>query len=64
MKRKKDYESPAALGDASKALATTVHHFLDHFWCKFGHQDARSLAEARHAEVCVFWLMFLFLSLL
>lgn len=31
IKQKKDYESPAALGDASKALSTTVCHFMEHF---------------------------------
>lgn len=52
MKRKKDYENPAAHGESSKALATTVCHFMEHFWCKFGREDARALAEAHRFEVC------------
>lgn len=36
LKRKKDYEGPASLGGASKALMTTVRHFMEHFCCKFG----------------------------
>lgn len=56
LKRKKDYEGPASLGGASKALMITVRHFMEHFWCKFGRQDAR--AKARRAEVCALGFSF------
>lgn len=33
--KKKDYESPNVLGKSSKALTTTVRHFMEHSWCRF-----------------------------
>lgn len=59
LKRKKDYKSPVALGEASKAVSTTVRRFVEHFWCKFGRQDTKALAETHCAEVCVSLLLFL-----
>lgn len=55
MKRRKDYESPEVLGETPKDISMIVHHFIGHFWCKFGCQDACALAEVRRAEVCVFF---------
>ena len=57
MKRRKHYESPKVLGEAPKDISTTIRHFMGHFWCKFGLQDARVLAEARRAEVHVLLLL-------
>jgi hypothetical protein len=61
LKRKKDYESPAKLGETPKAVYSAVRRFMSYFWCKFGRQDARSLAEACRAEVCLRTLMLSFL---
>lgn len=61
LKRKKDYENPAKLGEILKAVYSAVRRFMSYFWCKFGRQDARSLAEACRAEVCLRTLMLSFL---
>lgn len=34
LKHKKEYEGPADLGETSKAVSTTIHRFIKHFWCK------------------------------
>ena len=57
LRHKKEYESPGELGEAPKAISTVVHRFISYFWCKFGQQYARALAEASRGEVCLLALM-------
>jgi hypothetical protein len=52
-KKKKELESLAKLGDSSRVISKAVKNFISNFWCKFGEQDARALAEAHRAEVCL-----------
>jgi hypothetical protein len=51
LKEKKDFESPAELGESSGNLAKSMRNFMKLFWLKFGCVDARSLVEARRAAV-------------
>lgn len=51
IKRKKEYENPARLGEISKPVSSAVRRFTGYFWSKFGRQNARFLAETRRAEV-------------
>lgn len=68
MKCNKEFDGLAELGGPLKTLKSGIRHFMSYFWCKFGREDARSLAEAHRAEVCsfcddvLFVFMFLFLS--
>ena len=57
LRHKIEYESPGELGEAPKAISTAVRRFISYFWCKFGRQYARALAEAHMAEVCLLALM-------
>lgn len=36
LKHTKEFESPAELGETSKAVSDTIRRFIRHFWCKFG----------------------------
>lgn len=36
LKRRKEFESTAGLGDAPKAVSKAVKNFISYFWCKFG----------------------------
>lgn len=60
---KKEFESPAELGEASRNVTKAVKNFISSFWFKFGRDDARLLAGARRAAVHpsfiygLFWLL-------
>lgn len=56
LEKEKAFASPAELGDRSAGLPKAVKNFIRGFWVKFGHQDAKNLAEAHRAEVCGFQL--------
>jgi hypothetical protein len=47
----KDLEGPAELRVTSRCVRRSVCHFTKSFWVKFGRVEARSMAEARRAEV-------------
>ncbi|CAD6261054.1 unnamed protein product [Miscanthus lutarioriparius] len=49
LKDRKDFESPADLGETSGNLTKAMRSFMKSFWLRFGCANARSLAEARHA---------------
>lgn len=46
LKRKQDFRKPAELGETPRVISSSVRHFMQHFWCKFGREDARAVAEA------------------
>lgn len=51
LKKQKEFESPAELGEPSGGQNKTMRNFMRSFWLKFGRADARSLAEARRDAV-------------
>lgn len=53
LREKKDFQSPAELGESSRAIAKSMKNFIGSFRLKFGRADARSLAEAWRAAVRV-----------
>ena len=46
-----DLEGPADLGVTSHGVRRSVRHFMKSFLVKFGRAEARSMVEARRAEV-------------
>ena len=53
LKGRREFEGPLELGETSGEVTKLVRNFMKYFWFKFGHADARSLAEAHRAAVSV-----------
>ena len=51
LKEGEEFEGPSELRGSSRDVSKSIKKFMKHFWFKFGHANARSLAEARHATV-------------
>ena len=59
----RDLEGLANLGTTLHDIRRLVCHFMKLFWVRFGQLEARSMAEARRAEVS-FFVCNLFVSVL
>jgi len=59
LKGRREFEGPSKLGETSGEVTKSVINFMKYFWLKFGHADARSLAEACRATVSI---LFIFVS--
>ena len=50
--QERDLGGLGELGLTSRGVRRSVRHFMNSFWVKFGRAEARSMVEARRAEVC------------
>jgi hypothetical protein len=55
---KEEFASAEDVGEGTSSLRKSVQNFISSFWVRFGRAEAKKMAEARRAEVCVIWLLF------
>ena len=51
LRSRREFEGPSELRETSGDISKPVRNFMKYFWLKFGHVDARLLAEAHRAAV-------------
>jgi hypothetical protein len=50
---KEEFASAEDVGEGTSSLRKSVWNFISSFWIRFGRAEAKKMAEARRAEVCV-----------
>jgi len=55
---KEEFASAEDVGEDTSSLRKSVWNFISSFWVRFGWAEAKKMAEARRAEVCMIWLFF------
>jgi len=50
---KQELASAGYVGEGTSSLRKSVRNFITSFWIRFGRAEAKKMAEARRAEVCV-----------
>jgi len=50
---KEEFISVEDVGEGTSSLRKSVRNFISSFWIRFGWAEAKKMAEARRAEVCV-----------
>ena len=58
--KERELDGPTDLGATSCDIRRSVRHFMKLFWVKYGRAKARSMAEARRAEVGFFFVAYCF----
>ena len=51
LNEREEFEGPSELGGSLRDVSKSIKNFMKHTWFKFGHANARSLAEAHRAAV-------------
>ena len=54
---KEEFSSAADVGEATSSLLKSVRNFISSFWIRFGWVEAKNMAEARRAEVRLFFVV-------
>jgi len=50
---KEEFAAAEDVGEGTSSLRKSVRNFISSFWIRFGRAEAKKMAEARRAEVCV-----------
>jgi len=53
---KEEFATAEDIGEGTSSLRKSVWNFISSFWIRFGRAEAKKMAEARRAEVCMIWL--------
>ena len=55
---KEEFAAAEDVGEGTSSLRKSVRNFISSFWIRFGRAEAKKMAEAHRAEVCVILLFF------
>jgi hypothetical protein len=55
---KEEFVAAEDVGEGTPSQRKSVRNFISSFWIRFGRAEAKKMAEARRAEVCVTWFLF------
>ena len=55
---KEEFASAVDVGEGTSSLRKSIRNFISSFWIRFGRAEAKKMAEARRAEVHIFFVVF------